>query len=93
MARDKQHRKGAGKKKFSIIVDGETELWYFQLMKQYESLPIDIMPEIPKRKSLQAQYETVLENAKHYDTVFWLIDYDAILKEDRETKKGQNSGI
>ncbi len=93
MARNNQVKKGAGKEKFSLIVDGETEIWYFQLMKQHESLSIDIKPEIPKRKSLQAQFEMVAENAKHYDKVFWLVDYDAILKENKETKKGQKSII
>ncbi len=74
---------------YSIIVDGKIEVWYFQMMKKHERLPrIDIIPEIPKRKSLEEQYSTVKEKAKVYDKVFWIIDLDTVLKEDRERKKG-----
>jgi len=93
MSRRKSHRKGTGKKVYSIIVDGETEIWYFQLMKKHEDIPrIDIKPELPKRKTLKEQYELVKENLrKGYDKVIWLLDFDTILKEDRERKKGQPS--
>lgn len=93
MARIKHQKRIPYKKKFSIIVDGETEVWYFQLMKQFETLAIDIKPEIPRRKSLIEQFSTVSENAKHYDMVFWIVDIDTILKEHKETKKGQKTKI
>lgn len=86
--RNNQHKKIA-KKTFSIIVDGETEVWYFQLLKQNEHLNIDIKPELPKKKSLSEQFNTVVENAKHYDKVFWILDFDALIKEDKDAKKGQ----
>jgi hypothetical protein len=87
MARSSKNRQV--KLSYSIIVDGKTEVWYFQMMKKHERLPrVDIVPEIPKKKSLEEQYETVIEKAKVYDKVFWIIDLDTVLKEDRERKKG-----
>ncbi len=77
------------KKKFSIVIDGETEMWYFQMMRNYENLPIDIEPKLPKKKKLSEQYEEIVSKIiKNYDKIFWLIDLDTILKEDRETPKG-----
>lgn len=94
MARQKNQRKGNGKKVYSIIVDGETEVWYFQMMKRHEDLPkVDVKPELPKRKKLKEQFEAVLDNAKLYDKVFWIVDFDTIIKEDREAKKGVESTL
>jgi len=81
------------KKVTSIIVDGHSEAWYFQLMKQNEKLSIDIKPDIPQRKSLVDQYHAVIENALHYDSVIWVVDFDVIQKEERERKKGQLSPL
>jgi RloB-like protein len=77
------------KKKFSIVIDGETEMWYFQMMRKHENLPIDIEPKLPKKKKLSEQYEGIVSKAtQNYDKIFWLIDLDTILKEDKETPKG-----
>ncbi len=94
MPRPKRHRKGRGRKVYSIIVDGETEKWYFDMMKKHEDLPrIDVKPELPKKKRLEDQYDAVVENAKNYDRVIWLVDFDNIIKESKETTKGQASKI
>ncbi len=98
MGRNKRNRKqrGSGKKIYSIIVDGETEIWYFQMMKQFESLPtkVDIKPELSKKKALKGQYEMVIENLqKGYDKVIWVLDFDTIVKESKDTKKGQKSKV
>lgn len=94
MARKINKRKGKGKRIYSIIVDGKTEIWYFQMMKRHENLPrIDIKPELPKRKALKSQYELVLENARDYYKVIWIVDFDTLIKEDKETKKGEASII
>ena len=87
-----RHRRG--KIAYSVVVDGKTEVWYFQMMKRYEKLPrIDIVPEIPKKKSLNEQFDTVLENSNYYDKVFWIIDLDTIIKENKERKKNTVSGL
>jgi len=96
MARKSKSRKGKGKKVYAIIVDGETEVWYFMLMKRHEALPkIDIRPELPKKKKLKEQYEKVVEYLDYnvYDRVIWLLDFDTLIKEDIEKKKGQKSSL
>lgn len=91
MARITNNRKGTGKKRYSIIVDGDTEVWYFQQMKECENLSVNIDPKIPQKKTLEEQYKLVCEHAKHYDHVFWIIDLDVIIQEDKKTKKGATS--
>ena len=93
MARNNGIRKGTGKKVYAILVDGETEKWYLQLMKQHESIPVDIKPDLHKKKKLKEQYVNVVEYSKHYDMVIWVVDIDKMIKEDKETKKGMVSKI
>lgn len=78
-----------GKSRIALIVDGKCETWYFQMFKKNErNTGIDLKPEIPQKKNLREQYERVLEHAKDYDKVYWIVDYDVITKETRETRKG-----
>jgi len=92
--RRKKRNKRTGKFTYSIIVDGETEIWYFQMMKKHENLHrIDIRPEIPRKKKLKEQFELVCEYAENYDMVIWLIDFDTLLKEHNERKRGTISII
>ncbi len=93
MARNNPKRKASGKKKFTILVDGETEIWYFQMMKKHEALPVDIKPDLPAKKKLKDQYEEVLEYAKHSDKVIWMLDFDTLIKEESETKAKGKSKI
>ena len=73
---------------FAIVVDGETEAWYFQMLKRNEpSLQINIKPIIPQKKKLSEQYDEVFGLAKEYLNVFWIIDLDVILKETAEAKE------
>ena len=98
MARNKGSRKQKGAKVFVIIVDGQTEVLYFKLMQsneRYLSPRISIQPKLPKRRKLKEQYEEVVAylEQKIYETVIWLLDFDTIIKEDKEKKKGQKSAI
>ncbi len=97
MARRTDHGRGylrKGKKTYSIIVDGQTEVWYLQMLKKHENLPrIDIKPELPKKKKLSDQFHSVIENSGIYDEVFWLIDFDTVLKENKENRKGSESTL
>jgi hypothetical protein len=71
----------ANKIKFAIIVDGDCESWYLQMLKRNEkSINVDLKPEIPQNKKLKEQFEKVTELSKHYDKVFWIIDYDVIIR-------------
>ncbi|WP_010422700.1 RloB family protein [Anaerophaga thermohalophila] len=94
MRKKRTLHKPVGKKILSLVVDGETEKWYFQLKKSYDKLStIDIRPDLPVKKKLQEQFEYVKEQANHADKVIWLVDFDTILKENRECKQGEKSKI
>ena len=100
MKKGRKNRKGrgsrrTGKKTYSIIVDGETEVWYFQMMKAHEELPkVDVKPELPNKKKLADQFESVKANCKSgYDKVIWLVDFDTIIKEEKEKRKEGKSII
>ncbi len=84
-------KKRSTRKSYAIIVDGETEKWYLELLKKHKKLllaNIVLKPEIPKRKSFTQTYDFVIEKSKEdYDIVFWLIDLDVILKQIKENSK------
>jgi hypothetical protein len=79
---------------FSFVVDGECELWYLQKMKENEtSLKMHLDPKIPQKKKIANQYNTVLELAEESVKVFWIVDFDVILKETKEAKKGVKTAL
>lgn len=50
---------------FAFVVDGETEVWYLQMLKRNErELRLNIKPEIPGKKSLKEQFELVMDLAE-----------------------------
>jgi len=79
---------------FSFVVDGKDEIWYLQMMKKNEKLlNVNIEPKLPQKKILSEQYKMVTELAKESEKVFWIIDFDNINKETRETKKGNKTPL
>jgi hypothetical protein len=78
---------------FAFVVDGETEIWYLQMLKRNErQLKINIEPKLPQRKSIDEQYELVTNlSEREYSKVFWIVDLDTIIKESRETLKGKKT--
>ncbi len=79
---------------FAIIVDGECEVWYFQMLKRNErKLTVNIKPDIPQKKSLESQFEEVKKFSEYYDKVFWVLDLDVIIKESRETSKKKKNSL
>lgn len=82
------------KPRFAIIVDGECEFWYINMIKRNErSIRVDLKPEIPQRKKLIELFNKVKELSNDYDKVFWIVDFDVILSESRVTKKGLKSSL
>lgn len=78
-----------GSKTFALVVDGDTEVWYLQmLMRNERDLKINIEPKLPSKKSIIEQFIMVEGLAQNYTKVFWIVDYDVIAKETREAKKG-----
>ncbi len=69
---------------FAIVVEGKTEFWYFQKLKENEKqLAVNIMPTIPERKKLSELFEIVKQKANEivHDKVFWIIDLDKIIQD------------
>jgi len=92
--RKKKELKFKTRKQIAIIVDGECEFWYFEMMKRNEStLNVTLKPKLPQKKRLSEQYNEIIESAKHFDNVFWVVDFDKINEEDRTKSKGQKSTI
>ena len=83
------------KTSIAVVVDGETEVFYLQMLKRNERrIRVNIEPKIPSRKSLQEQYELALSLLdKEFAKVFWIVDLDVVLKEDKETPKGQKTVV
>jgi len=79
---------------FAFIVDGECEIWYLQMLKRNENtLKVDIKPEIPQKKELSEQYKMVIQYSNDYDKVFWIVDFDQIIKETNEARKGAKTKL
>lgn len=90
----KRHIPLKGKPKFAVVVDGETEFWYVQMMKRNEKqIKVDIKPEIPQKKKLPDQYSKVIELSKSYDKVFWIVDLDTILHDSLSAPKGKKNAL
>ena len=84
MARRKKKISKPRRPSFAIVVDGETEVWYFQMLKRNEpSLQVNIEPKIPQKKKLSEQYGKVCELAEEYLKVIWVIDLDVVIKESK----------
>jgi hypothetical protein len=83
-SKNKPFNKG---KKYAFVVDGQCEIWYIQKLKENESIPVEISPELPQKKSISDQLKRVEELAKDYQKVFWIIDLDVLI---RETYAGSN---
>ena len=81
------------KQSFAVVVDGETEYWYLQMLKHNEpNIPFNIKPQILQKKNIDQQYELVTElSEEEYDKVFWIVDLDVLLKEEREKNNSTSS--
>ena len=76
------------KQSFAVVVDGETEYWYLQMLKQNEpDILFNIAPKILQKKNINQQYKLVTTlSEEEYDKVFWIVDLDVLLKEEREKR-------
>ena len=81
------------KQSFAVVVDGETEKWYLEKLKYNErDVNFDITPKILQKKNIKQQYKLVTElSEEEYDKVFWIVDLDVLLKEEREKKNSTSS--
>lgn len=86
-------RKIQTKQSFAVVVDGETEYWYLQMLKQNEpDILFNIAPKILQKKNIDHQYKLVTTlSEEEYDKVFWIVDLDVLLKEEREKRNSTSS--
>jgi RloB-like protein len=79
---------------FAIVVDGDCEVWYLQMLKRNErSIVVNIEPKIPQRKRLSEQFENVIKLSEDYTKVFWIIDFDVIASETKSAKARSKTAI
>ena len=78
--RRKNRKKRDLKNSYVILVDGESEISYINNIK---SSNIRVLPEIPKHKSLRDMYKMFKEKLEEFDKVFWIIDLDVVIRENR----------
>ncbi|MDR2651241.1 MAG: RloB family protein [Prevotellaceae bacterium] len=78
---------------FSFVVDGKCELWYLQMLKQRESMNINLEPKLPQKKKLKDQYKLISELSKESEIVFWIVDFDVIIKESKEVKRHEKNKL
>ena len=91
--RAKNNISSKGKSAVAVIADGETEKWYIQLLNQEENLRLPITYIHPKG-NLQELYEKVKEQCGlPFTKVYWIVDFDVILKEERERANGTISPL
>ena len=56
------------------------------------NFPFKIKPQILQKKNIDQQYKLVTElSEEEYDKVFWIVDLDVLLKEEREKKSNPSS--
>ncbi len=81
---------------YALVVDGETEIRYFNQMNYHEpAIGFRLEPQLPDTgRSLKEQFDKVRELVnKKYARIFWIIDLDHILSISQKTKKGDKSAI
>lgn len=63
--RNKRQIPFKGKPGFAIVIDGETEFWYLQMIKRNERyIKVDVKPEIPQKKNYQTNTQKLLNYQK-----------------------------
>ncbi|RPD41955.1 RloB family protein [Chitinophaga barathri] len=88
--RSNNKRKGTGRTTYAILVDGETEKWYLEKLRQYENpAGITIKPDLPDKTKLADQFRSVKKNAEIYDVSVWIIDLDVVLREENIDELGK----
>lgn len=79
---------------FAVVVDGDCEVWYLQMLKRNErSIVVNIEPKIPQRKRLSEQYKNVITLSEENTKVFWIVDFDVIVSETKSAKVGSKTAL
>lgn len=69
----------------AVIVDGETEQWYLKSLCQDEHLRVRLVPELPCKTTIDAQYKQAQDYLQEgFSVVYWVIDLDVPMSENRK---------
>lgn len=79
--KNKSFKKGAAK--YAFVIDGDNESWYIDMLKRNEGIRAKVSPEIPDKKNIPDQFDMVEELAADYQKVFWIIDLDVPIRENK----------
>jgi len=76
----------------AVIGEGITEHCYFSQMKKYETLPVNLKPDLPQHSNYQHIFKKAKELLrKEFDLVFCVIDLDVILSDQQKLRKYKES--
>lgn len=82
------------KPQYALFVEGDCEYWYIQMLKRNEKCTnINLKPELPQKRKLSEQYNRVIELANDYDKVFWIVDFDVIIRETHVAQRGTKTAL
>jgi len=82
------------KSRCAIVVEGETELWYVNMIKRNNrNLGLAISPSMIVKKSIDEQIKHIKKLAEIYDQVFWIVDLDVIMNESLLQARHDNKPI
>lgn len=69
---------------YLFVVEGQTEFWYLQMLKRNNpNLSVNIKPDLLHKKKLKEQFELVQELSSDYTKVFWIVDLDVIIQQQK----------
>ena len=72
---------------YAVVIEGESEQHYINSFKRYYNKNISIKCSLCKN-SIKLQYKRVMEFCtQNYNHVFWIIDFDTIVKENCDAKE------
>jgi len=82
-------------KSYALIVEGETEFWYINKIKEQEKdKRLDLQPELPQKKNLEEICKSIKKlEGEGYEKIFWIIDLDTIIKEAKEATKKEETKL
>lgn len=71
---------------YAIVIEGKSEQLYIESFKRHYNIDANITPKL-SGNSIKQQFKNVLETYNlGYKHVFWIVDFDTIIKENREAK-------
>ncbi|MCS6795089.1 MAG: RloB family protein [Raineya sp.] len=84
------HKNKKIKPTYWVLVDGNTEKWYLEQLRDSELSfsNFTIEPKLSEKVSLNKKIHWIIENAYDFDKIIWIIDFDDFLKQEQE-KEGK----